>query len=258
MAEGQQTEDPAAGHGRLFALPLAVTAGFADAFGYLTLHGLLTAHVTGNLVFMAAGLAQGNPHILVKFFAVPLFMLGVSLTTIVTTRLGGRQRRVLAWTLAAEAMLFLLGLLAGEVLPPCRTTDDLTGVTVGTIMILAMGMQNAVMRMPLKALPATTAMTTNISEATVQWTHRLIGFGRPHKPEDRQALFDRAKTIGLTVSAFTIGTLGGAAAAVWLGYPGLAVPAGILLLLALRAATYQVSPPAPMLGILPSQANSRE
>jgi uncharacterized membrane protein YoaK (UPF0700 family) len=225
---------PAADHGLLFPIALAATAGFADAFGYLTLHGLLTAHVTGNLAFMAVGLARGNPHIIMKFLALPLFMAGVSLATVFITWIGPRSRFTLAWCLLLEAVLLLLCLLAGAALPPCRSTDDLTGCCVGTILIMSMATQNAIMRLPLKKLPSTTAMTTNVTEATV-----LLGFGRKLSPEDKQSLFGGAKRLGLAVAAFALGGIMGGVAGVRVGSGGLIAPIGVLACLALCAVFIQ-------------------
>jgi uncharacterized membrane protein YoaK (UPF0700 family) len=211
---------PAADHGLLFPIALAATAGFADAFGYLTLHGLLTAHVTGNLAFMAVGLARGNPHIIMKFLALPLFMAGVSLATVFITWIGPRSRFTLAWCLLLEAVLLLLCLLAG--------------CCVGTILIMSMATQNAIMRLPLKKLPSTTAMTTNVTEATV-----LLGFGRKLSPEDKQSLFGGAKRLGLAVAAFALGGIMGGVAGVRVGYGGLIAPIGVLACLALCAVFIQ-------------------
>jgi uncharacterized membrane protein YoaK (UPF0700 family) len=214
MPEGgpEPADAPEADRSRLFPIALAVTGGFTDAFGFLTLHGLLTAHVTGNLVFLAVGLAQGGAHIIMKLLALPLFMAGVGLTTVFITWAGRRSGLTLAWSLLAEACLFLLCLAAGMLLP--------------------MGAQNAIMRLPLKRLPPTTAMTGNVAEATVQWTHWLVGFQRLPSPEQRRKLFGRAKTIGVTVGAFALGAIGGGLAAVGLGYKGLIVPICILAALA--------------------------
>jgi uncharacterized membrane protein YoaK (UPF0700 family) len=260
MADPQpaEPETPAAERGRLFPLCLALTAGFADAFGYLGLHGLLTAHVTGNLAFMAVGLAQGSPHIIMKFLALPLFMLGVGLATIFITKVSRHRHLALAASLAVEAALFGLCILAGSLLPPCRSPDDLTCFCAGTILIMAMATQNAVMRLPLQKLPSTTAMTTNVTEATVQWTHWMIGFGRRLSPEEKQALFGRAKTIALTVSAFAIGGVGGGVSADRLGYAGLLAPIGILLLLAARAVMLHRASEGPIQGLPRNAANSRE
>lgn len=224
-----------ADQGRLFPLSLAGIAGFADAFGYLSLHGLLTAHITGNLAFMAVGLARGNPHVIMKFLALPLFIVGVSLSTIIITRVSSRRFPPLAFALLIEALLLACCLVTGASLPPCRSTDDVTGVAVGTILIMAMATQNAIMRQPLKNLPSTTAMTTNVTEATVRWTHWLTAFGRRLSAEDEQALFGRARIISMTVGAFAAGAIIGGISAAHIGYVSLLGPVVILLLLAFRA-----------------------
>jgi uncharacterized membrane protein YoaK (UPF0700 family) len=261
-------EKPAAEQDRLFPLGLALTAGFADAFGYLGLHGLLTAHVTGNLAFMAVGIAQGSPHIIMKFLALPLFMIGVSLATLFITWISRHRALALAFSLILEAVLFGLCILAGSLLPPCRSPDDLTCFCVGTILIMAMATQNAIMRLPLQKLPSTTAMTTNVTEAAVQWTHWAIGFGRKLSPDDRHALFGRAKTIAMTVSAFALGGVGGGVTAARIGYAGLLAPICILALLATRAvalhkasaasAAYRDQAAAPIQTGPQNAANSRE
>jgi uncharacterized membrane protein YoaK (UPF0700 family) len=243
---------PEAERSRLFPIALALTAGFADAFGYLKLHGLLTAHITGNLAFMAVGLAQGNPHVIMKFLALPLFMVGVSLATRIITWIGHRSHRLLTWSLLLEAGLFLVVLLAGLALPPCRSTDDLTGFCVGTLLIVTMGTQNAIMRLLLKKLPSTTAMTNNVAEAVVQWTQWLMGFGRKPSSADKHELSERAKQVALTVSAFGAGAVAGALAATLLGYAGLVAPSAILAMLALRTALIHGQPgPTPAMSPTP-------
>jgi uncharacterized membrane protein YoaK (UPF0700 family) len=261
-------ETPAIDRGHLFPLCLALTAGFADAFGFLRLHGLLTAHVTGNLAFMAVGIAQGSPRIIMKFLALPLFMLGVGLATVFITKVSRHRGLALAWSLLLEAALLGFCILAGRWLPSCRSADDVTGFTVGTILIMAMATQNTIMRVPLQRLPSTTAMTTNVTETAVQWTHWLIGFGRKLSPEDRLALFARARTVALTVTAFAVGGVAGGISAVRIGYAGLLAPICLLALLAARAFTLHraneaaTAYPRPahdhIQGIPPKAANSRE
>lgn len=41
-------------------LVMSLNAGFVDTAGFLALHGLFTAHVTGKLVTLGATLAQGS------------------------------------------------------------------------------------------------------------------------------------------------------------------------------------------------------
>jgi uncharacterized membrane protein YoaK (UPF0700 family) len=56
---------------------LSVIAGMVDAIGFLSL-GLFTAHVTGNLVVIAAQLLRGGPPHLAQILAVPVFMMAVA------------------------------------------------------------------------------------------------------------------------------------------------------------------------------------
>ncbi|HTW53683.1 MAG TPA: DUF1275 family protein, partial [Stellaceae bacterium] len=64
------------------ALPcvLSVIAGATDTIGFLGMSGLFTAHITGNLVVLAAHLVAGNPAVFSYILAVPVFMLVLLLT----------------------------------------------------------------------------------------------------------------------------------------------------------------------------------
>src|SRR5215813_4604320 len=61
---------------RLPAL-LSVIAGTVDVIGFLTL-GLFTAHITGNLVVIAALLVRGGPLNISQVLAVPIFAAAVA------------------------------------------------------------------------------------------------------------------------------------------------------------------------------------
>ena len=54
---------------RLLPLLLSIIAGMVDVIGFLSL-GLFTAHVTGNLVMIAAQLVRGGPPRVVQILAV--------------------------------------------------------------------------------------------------------------------------------------------------------------------------------------------
>src|SRR6267378_789144 len=56
---------------------LGVVAGMVDVIGFLTL-GLFTAHVTGNLVVIAALLVRGGPPRMAQILAVPVFIVAVA------------------------------------------------------------------------------------------------------------------------------------------------------------------------------------
>jgi len=218
-------------HGRGLRLGLAVCAGFADTFGYIRLHGLLTAHVTGNLAFMAAGIARGNPHILMKFLALPIFILWVGIAAVVIGRIGRGARGGLLWGLGFEIVLLGLVGLATMLLPSNFGPDSLPEIVIGTLLLAAMGAQNTVMRISLPKLPSTTAMTTNVSEATVRWVGARISPDHRLSADERAALAGGARRIAATVCAFGLGGVAGGLVALYLGGIGLLLPMAVLALL---------------------------
>src|ERR1700692_5063264 len=56
---------------------LSVVAGSVDVIGFLALDGLFTAHITGNIVVIAARFVAGEQALLSQLLARPLFMLWV-------------------------------------------------------------------------------------------------------------------------------------------------------------------------------------
>src|SRR5258708_30656155 len=56
---------------------LSAVAGMVDVIGYLSLK-LFTAHITGNLVVIAALLVRGGPPNMAQILAVPVFILAVA------------------------------------------------------------------------------------------------------------------------------------------------------------------------------------
>ena len=73
------------------ALPfvLSLIAGSTDIIGFLGLNGLFTAHITGNIVVLAAHIVAGDPAILSYILSVPVFMLVLLLTRLLA---GGLER----------------------------------------------------------------------------------------------------------------------------------------------------------------------
>ena len=78
------------------ALPfvLSLIAGSTDTIGFLSLNGLFTAHITGNLVVLAAHVVDGNPAILSYILAVPVFMLVLLVTRLFASRLERDRKSV--------------------------------------------------------------------------------------------------------------------------------------------------------------------
>ena len=89
---------------------LSVTAGAVDVIGFLALGGLFTAHITGNLVILAAHYTIGGFCTVGPLLAVPVFIAvlgGVTLALGAFEKMAYRARRVL---LGLEAVLLAGGL----------------------------------------------------------------------------------------------------------------------------------------------------
>src|SRR3984957_10697891 len=87
------------GPGWLSILPLILSliGGSTDTIGFLSLNGLFTAHITGNLVVLAAHVINGAPTIVSYVLAVPVFAVVLLLTRLFASGL----ERVGAVTLQA-------------------------------------------------------------------------------------------------------------------------------------------------------------
>ena len=77
------------GAGLLLPAVLSTTAGAMDIIGFLALGGLFTAHITGNLVVLAARLVAGESAPLSYLISVPVFILALGLTRLLGTLLYG-------------------------------------------------------------------------------------------------------------------------------------------------------------------------
>ena len=69
---------------------LSVIAGMVDLTGFFTLGNIFTAHVTGNLVVIAAEAVRGGPLNLAQTLSVPVFILAVAAVWLLA-RASGRR-----------------------------------------------------------------------------------------------------------------------------------------------------------------------
>ena len=65
---------------KLLPSVLSVTAGSVDIISFLGLGGLFTAHITGNLVILAAHVVSGGAAPFAPMLSVPVFMAVLRLT----------------------------------------------------------------------------------------------------------------------------------------------------------------------------------
>ena len=222
------------------ALPfvLSVIAGSTDTIGFLGLNGLFTAHITGNIVVLAAQVVAGNPTIISYILSVPVFMLVLLLTRLLA---GGLERSEIS-TLAPLLLLQLIVLVAFLVLcvtaGPWRDADAILAIIAGMFGVAAMAVQNALVQISMKKSPTTAVMTTNV-------THFMLDLGETLVAGDAgkvAAARNRAMRTLPVIVGFTIGCGLGAAGEAVAGFWSLALPTGLALLAFVMGLADQHSP----------------
>lgn len=195
---------------RVLAPLLAVVAGMVDVIGFLSL-GIFTAHVTGNLVVIAALLVRGGPPNMAQILAVPMFIVAVAAVWLIA-KASGRHGVALARPLLLVQFLLLTGLLVFSVtLSPSAHPRGLTAGIAAMIAVSAMASQFALLRLAEPVAPSTAVMTGNLTNA-VLFLLDTLSRTQPMVEEQKNRL---KKTLELLIGFFA-GCMVGAAAVSWL------------------------------------------
>ena len=212
-----------------FPIGLGFVAGFVDLFGFMAWYGLLAAHVTGNLIFLAYDITRGQYNLVMKLAALPIFAISVAISAWFIGTVSARGRHPFIPAIVLQAASLGACIVAGLLLPAPHGPDDATIVVTGSIALFAMALQNTTMRLLMNNLPATTVMTGNITHVVAEAVRWAAGFGAVMTPGSVAALSSRAKLVGYTLGAFAIGAIVGGLVQAHVGYPGLLLPIAVLL-----------------------------
>jgi uncharacterized membrane protein YoaK (UPF0700 family) len=211
---------------KLLPTLLSVIAGSADTIGFLGLGGLFTAHVTGNLVILAAHMVSGGEAPVAPILSVPVFMVALGLTRLLA---GGLEsigfaslRPLLFLQLVLLAGFLVLSVSAGPRVDPNATNAILAGM----FGVSAMAVQNALVQISLNEAPATAVMTSNITRFMMDVGTGLIG----RDPVDVAKAHHRAARTLPAIVGFAAGCGLGAACQAALGLWSLVLPVGLALL----------------------------
>ena len=214
-----------------FPLGLGFVAGFVDVFGFMAWYGLLTAHATGNLIFLALDLVRGQYELVMKLLALPIFAVSIALSAWLIGSLIARGKAPFAPSIIVQSALLAVSLLAGMLLPSPTGPDDVAVIVSGSFAVAAMGLQNTNMRLVLNNLPPTTVMTGNITNAVCEVVLWSAGYHQIVLRHPTLVVARQARQIGITLSAFTVGAIAGGLSEIHVGYPSLLLPIGALLAL---------------------------
>jgi len=186
----------------LLPLLLSFNGGYLDTAGFLSLHGLFVAHVTGNFVTLGAAIAQGGSGAVAKLLALPVFCLAVVALRLATRRTRATTpERALNLILMAQAALLAvaagLAIHFGGFVDP----DGLPLIVTGMALVVAMAMQNAAHRVYLSSAPPSTLMTGTTTQVMIDLADLIHGVDA----DARDATRRRFRALGITVICFATG-----------------------------------------------------
>src|ERR1700756_71964 len=156
-------DEPHVDRSSAFLLPalLSTTAGAVDVIGFLAL-GVFSAHITGNLVILAAHYITGRFGEIGPILSVPVFMLVLTVVTLAFVKVPARVARRALLVLQAVLIAAFLGFGIG--VGSFSDLDSPRVVFVGMLGVAAMAVQNAVVRLALHGSSSTAVMTTNTAQ----------------------------------------------------------------------------------------------
>jgi uncharacterized membrane protein YoaK (UPF0700 family) len=207
---------------------LSFIAAFVDTCVFIGLFGLFTAHVTGNFVLIGAQLVANEGDLLVKLLALPEFMVAVGAAVLLARRLKRQGRNALPVLLALETLLLLITVGAVVVLKPPSNGQDQSALIIGLLASVAMGLQNALMRLELSFLPPSTVMTVTVTQTVIDAVNLMVDRA---PSEARSVTRMRFKRTLPTIAAFFLGAAGGAYGYFLGGFVALLLPAALCALL---------------------------
>jgi uncharacterized membrane protein YoaK (UPF0700 family) len=215
---------------------LSSIAGFVDAAGFLALFGLLPSHMTGDLVWAGAAVAEHtNVGWLTRVAMVALFIASVVVASVASRIVRRRGQSPLPSLLSLMTLALGVFWAAGAWLGPLMTgPEGIAMLFVGGAGVFAMGIQNAIMREALGTLCPTTVMTGNLTQVTMDVVElAFASFDSPvRRPERRRKeALARLSRFGLPIASFSAGVVAGACATNLVGFESLAAPTLASLLL---------------------------
>lgn len=204
---------------------LSVNAGYVDTAGFLALHGLFTAHVTGNFVTIGAALVMGTSGITAKLLALPVFCVVIMLARLLSYRLIAQGTPVLRTMLLVKLLLLVAAALMALRFGPFGAGDTWSGTLTGMTLVAAMAIQNGLHRVHLAGAPPSTLMTGTTTQIMLDIADRIHDVPAEQQP----AINTRLARMVAAVLAFAVGCAAGALLYAFVGMWCFVVPAILAL-----------------------------
>ncbi|WP_161495895.1 YoaK family protein [Bradyrhizobium japonicum] len=210
----------------LLPFVLSVTAGSVDVISFLSLGGLFTAHITGNLVILAAHVVDGGTAPMAPMLSVPVFIAALGLTRLLAAGLEIMRIASLLPLLALQVMLLLCMLLVRVTANPAIDPNACNTIVAGMPGVAAMAVQNAPVQISLRGAPTTAVMTSDITRFAMDIGTMV--FSRDLR--DVLAARNRAQHTWPAIVGFAAGCALGGARKAAVGLLSLALPASTALI----------------------------
>jgi len=205
---------------------LSLIAGSVDIIGFLGLDGLFTAHITGNLVVLAARIVAGARAPVSYIISVPVFIVAVVLARLLVACLERFGVGSLGPLLLLQFLL-LSAFLAISVAGGPRIDPHAAGmIFAGMLGVSAMAVQNALVRISLAGAPATAVATTNTVVLSMEVGTLMLSRDRNSRAEARA----RVRQAWPAIAGFLLGCIMGGTAEAMIGLRSLALPVTLALL----------------------------
>jgi len=208
---------------KLLPFVLALVAGSVDVIGFLGLSGLFVAHITGNLVILAAHVVAGSGAPLALMISVPVFVAALALTRGLAAALERAGVAPLAPLLLLQLALLCAFASIAVAAGPRVEPNAPTMVVAGMLGVCAMAVQNALVRIGLAGAPSTAVLTTNITILTMDLGEMLVDRDAGRIVEAR----DRVRHTWPAIAGFLLGCVLGAACEAALGLRSLLLPTAL-------------------------------
>jgi uncharacterized membrane protein YoaK (UPF0700 family) len=151
---------------------LSVIAGMVDLTGFLTLGNIFTAHITGNLVLIAALVVRRGRMNPAQILAIPVFILAVAAIWLLARASGRRGPGLSRLLLLVQFLLLACVLIFSVITKPSVNPHGLIAGIAAMMAVSAMACQFALLRLTLPVAPSTAVMTGNLTNAVLSLLDR--------------------------------------------------------------------------------------
>jgi len=189
---------------------LSAVAGAVDVISFVSLK-LFAAHITGNLVVIAAQLVSGGPPRMDQIIAVPVFLVAVAAVWLIARLFDQPGSSLVRALLLVHLLLLTCVLIYSIINHPDANPRGLASDVAAMIAVSAMACQWGLLRLAVPGAPSTAVMSGNLAKTVLSL---LDSVAQSEQGQDAREQLKRSLEL---VLPFFAGCLTGAAAVAYLG-----------------------------------------